>query len=176
MSAARPGLRCPSAARELEAQGIFAEIIDLRGLKPLDQDAVLQSARKTGRLVVVHEAGGLCGIAAEFAALVATNAFSSLRAPVVRLTGPDAPALSSWALEQAAVPRPDAVVHAVLELLGDAPRRAFGTESSEDDRLVGFAPRWVPAHGLRPSPPAGARPPEMPRTLMDSGFSERLRR
>ena len=129
---------CMLSARELEAQGVSAEVIDLRSLKPLDEDAVLQSVRKTGRLVVVHEASGLCGIAAELAALVATKAFSSLRAPVLRLTGPDAPMPSSWVLEQAAVPQPDAVVNAVLGLMGDAPRRALGAQSSEDDRRVGL--------------------------------------
>jgi pyruvate/2-oxoglutarate/acetoin dehydrogenase E1 component len=113
---------CFQATQQLEAQGISAEVIDLRSLKPLDEEAVLQSVRKTGRLVVVHEASGLCGIAAEIAALVATKAFSSLRAPVVRLTGPDAPAPSSWVLEQAAVPKTEAVVEAVENLVG-GPRR-----------------------------------------------------
>jgi pyruvate dehydrogenase E1 component beta subunit len=92
-------------------------VIDLRSLKPLDEAAILTSVRKTGRLIVVHEASGLCGIAAEVAALAATRAFDALRAPVVRLTGPDAPIASSWALEQAAVPQPDAVVRAALGLV-----------------------------------------------------------
>lgn len=109
---------CLQAAEQLRAHGLSAEVIDLRSLKPLDETAVLESLRKTGRLVVVHEASGLCGVAAEIAALAVTQAFDALRAPVVRLTGPDAPAPSSWALEQAAVPRPEAVVGAVLDMLG----------------------------------------------------------
>jgi len=110
------------AARQLQEQHVSAEVIDLRTLKPLDEATVLGSVRKTGRLVVVHEASGLCGIAAEIAALAATKAFDALRAPVVRLTGPDTPAPASWVLEQAAVPQADAVVRAALELVGGAAR------------------------------------------------------
>ena len=108
---------CIQAAQQLESHRISAEVIDLRSLKPLDEDSVLQSVRKTGRLVIVHEASGLCGMAAQLAALAATKAFDALRAPVVRLTGPDAPAASSWALEQAAVPQPEVIVEAALRLL-----------------------------------------------------------
>ncbi|MBS1201954.1 MAG: pyruvate dehydrogenase [Chromatiaceae bacterium] len=108
---------CLKAAEALSAQQVSAEVIDLRSLKPLDEAAILTSVRKTGRLIVVHEASGLCGIAAEVAALAATRAFDALRAPVVRLTGPDAPIASSWVLEQAAVPQPDAVVRAALGLV-----------------------------------------------------------
>lgn len=108
---------CLQAAQQLSERGIAAEVIDLRSLKPLDEDALLASVRKTGRLIIVHEASGLCGLAAELAALAVTKAFAALRAPVVRLTGPDAPSASSWALEQAAVPRAEAVVDAALGLL-----------------------------------------------------------
>jgi pyruvate dehydrogenase E1 component beta subunit len=108
---------CLQAAEQLHAQGIAAEVIDLRGLKPLDEATVLQSVRKTGRLIVVHEASGLCGVAAEIAALAATKAFDALCAPVVRITGPDAPSASSWALEQAVVPQADAIVNAAQHLM-----------------------------------------------------------
>ena len=108
---------CLQAAAQLQESGVSAEVIDLRSLKPLDEDAVLQSVRKTGRLIIVHEASGLCGMAAELAALAVTKAFGALRAPVVRLTGPDAPSASSWALEQAAVPQPQAIVDAARGLL-----------------------------------------------------------
>ena len=111
---------CMQAAEQLQAQGISAEVIDLRSLKPLDETTVLNSVRKTGRLIVVHEASGLCGIAAEIAALAVSQAFDALRAPVVRLTGPDAPSPSSWVLEQAGVPQADAVVRAALDLVGGA--------------------------------------------------------
>ncbi len=119
VSYAKTVATCLQAAEQLQARGVSAEVIDLRSLKPLDEATVLRSLRKTGRLVVVHEASGLCGIAAEIAALAVTRAFDALRAPVVRLTGPDAPAASSWALEQAAVPQPEAVVRAALDLVGE---------------------------------------------------------
>ncbi len=110
---------CEAAATALAEQGVSAEVIDLRTLKPLDRDTVLASVRKTGRLVVVHEASGLCGVAAEVAALAAEHAFVALKAPVRRLTGPDAPAASSWVLEQAAVPTAEAVREAVLGMVGE---------------------------------------------------------
>ena len=109
---------CLQAAEKLAACGVSAEVIDLRTLKPLDEATVLASVRKTGRLAVVHEAGRLCGVGAEIAALVSEQAFDALRAPVLRLTGPDAPAAASWVLEQAAVPQPEAIEQAVLGLVG----------------------------------------------------------
>ncbi len=118
VSYAKPVGHCLQAAEALAAQGVSAEVIDLRTLKPLDEATVLASVRKTGRLVVVHEAGRLCGVGAEVAAIVSEKAFDALRAPVLRLTGPDAPAAASWVLEQAAVPQADAIEKAVLRLVG----------------------------------------------------------
>jgi pyruvate/2-oxoglutarate/acetoin dehydrogenase E1 component len=115
---------CLKAAERLNAQHLSAEVIDLRSLKPLDEATVLQSVRKTGRLVIVHEASGLCGIAAELAAIAATRAFDALRAPVLRLTGPDAPSASSWVLEQAAVPQAEMVAQAILNLMRNTQRTA----------------------------------------------------
>ncbi len=109
---------CMAAADTLATAGIDVEVIDLRSLKPLDEAAILRSVAKTGRLVVVHEASRLCGVGAEIAALVAEKAFSSLRAPVLRLTGPDAPAPASFPLEQAFVPQADAIVAAVRSQMG----------------------------------------------------------
>ena len=110
---------CLAAADALAAQGISAEVLDLRTLKPLDEKAILRSVRKTGRLVVVHEANRLCGIGAEVSAIVSEHAFDALKAPVRRLAGPDAPAASSWVLEQAAVPTADAIRDAVLGMVGE---------------------------------------------------------
>ena len=104
---------CLTAAATLEADGISAEVIDLRSLKPLDETAILASVRKTGRAVVVHEAAGPCGVGAEVAAILSEKAFASLKAPVIRLTGPDAPAAASFPLEQAYVPQADRIVEAV---------------------------------------------------------------
>jgi len=78
------------------------ELIDLRSLKPLDETAILASARKTGKVLVVSEANGLCSLASEVAALVGEEAFAHLDAPVMRLTAPDVPAMPfSPPLEQA---------------------------------------------------------------------------
>jgi acetoin:2,6-dichlorophenolindophenol oxidoreductase subunit beta len=108
---------CLQAAETLAADGVSAEVIDLRTLKPIDEATVLASVRKTGRLVVVHEANRLCGVGAEIAALASEQAFDALKAPVLRVTGPDAPAASSWMLEQAGVPQPQAVCDAVRRLV-----------------------------------------------------------
>ncbi len=107
---------CLQAADALAAEGISAEVIDLRTIKPLDEATVLAAARRTGRVVVVHEASRTCGVGAEIAALVAEHAFDSLKAPLRRVTGPDAPPPASYALEQAFVPSVDAVVEAAHQL------------------------------------------------------------
>src|SRR5512143_1401902 len=78
------------AAEELEAEGISAEVIDLRTLSPMDSYTVISSVRKTGRLVVTHEAPRTLGLGAEIAARVCEEAFTSLLAPVERVTGYDA--------------------------------------------------------------------------------------
>lgn len=109
---------CLAAADTLASRGVSVEVIDLRSLKPWDQDTVLQSVRKTGRLIIVHEASGVCGVAAEVAAVVTSEAFGALKAPVRRLTGPDAPAPASFVLEQAGLPQPETIVEQSLELLG----------------------------------------------------------
>ncbi len=120
VSYAKTVAECLQAAEALAGQGIEAEVIDLRTLKPLDLPTVLASVRKTGRMIVVHEAAGPCGIGAELAAQVAELAFDALKAPVKRLTGPDAPVGSSWVLEQAAVPRAAAIAAAGRALVGEA--------------------------------------------------------
>lgn len=108
---------CLEAAKGLAELGVDAEVIDLRTLKPLDEATILRSVRKTGRLVVVHEAAAPCGVGAEVAAIVSEQAFDALKSPVRRLTGPDAPAPSSWVLEQAGVPQPEAIVRAAAGLV-----------------------------------------------------------
>jgi pyruvate dehydrogenase E1 component beta subunit len=110
---------CLVAAQNLSQRGIEAEVLDLRSLKPLDEAAVLASARGTGRVVVVHEANRMCGVGAEVAALVAERAFRALRAPVTRLGGPDAPSAGSWGLEQVGVPQADAIADAAARLLDE---------------------------------------------------------
>src|SRR5690606_33534152 len=108
---------CLEAAARLAGEGIEAEVIDLRSIKPLDLGTVLDSVRRTGRVVVVHEASRSFGVGAELAALVAEHAFEVLKSRPLRLGGPDAPAAASFPLEQAFVPSADAVRAAAHSLL-----------------------------------------------------------
>lgn len=107
---------CLAAAESLAEAGISAEVVDLRTLKPLDEATILGSVRKTGRAVVVHEANRTCGVGAELAAMLAEQAFASLRGPVVRVASPDVPAPSSWALEQAFLPQADEIARVAINL------------------------------------------------------------
>jgi 2-oxoisovalerate dehydrogenase E1 component beta subunit len=93
---------CLEAAELAAARGISTEVLDLRTLVPLDVEAVLASARRTGRVVIAHEAPRTCGYGAELAALIAEKALTSLQAPVLRVTGYDAP--FPYALEHAYLP------------------------------------------------------------------------
>ncbi|MCU0658879.1 MAG: alpha-ketoacid dehydrogenase subunit beta, partial [Polyangiaceae bacterium] len=79
------------AAQQASAQGVEAEVIDLRTLWPLDIDTLLQSVQKTGRLVVVHEAPRSCGFGAEVVSLISERAFLHLQAPPARVAGWDTP-------------------------------------------------------------------------------------
>ncbi len=108
---------CLTAAEALQERGVSAEVIDLRSLKPLDEETLLASVRKTGRAVVVHEAGGPCAVGAEISAILAEKAFASLKAPVLRVTGPDVPPPASFPLEAAFVPQSDRVIAAAEQLL-----------------------------------------------------------
>lgn len=95
-----------AAADRLAQEGIEAEVLDLRTLKPLDSEAVLATVRKTGKVLIVHSATRLAGVGAEVAALIAEQAFEWLDAPVQRLGGLDTPVPFSPPLEDAY--RPDA--------------------------------------------------------------------
>jgi len=92
------------AAQELSAGGIDAEVIDLRSLKPWDRKTVLASVRKTGRALVADPGWRTAGASAEIAATISEDAFDALRAPVARVTLPDAPAPTSPAEEKAYYP------------------------------------------------------------------------
>ncbi|MCI4353427.1 MAG: alpha-ketoacid dehydrogenase subunit beta [Thermoplasmata archaeon] len=100
------------ACQSLEAEGISAELIDLRTLSPLDTSAVLGSVEKTGRAVVVHEAARFCGYGAEIAAVLAEKAFYSLKAPVARVTGFDTP--FPYALENLYLPNAARIREAIV--------------------------------------------------------------
>lgn len=101
------------AADRLAGEGIDAEVVDLRTLAPLDEDTILASVGKTGRLVVVDECPLRCGIASEIAATVAERGFNLLRAPVTRVTRAQVPVPYSGPLEAAIVPSPDSIAEAV---------------------------------------------------------------
>jgi pyruvate dehydrogenase E1 component beta subunit len=101
------------AAREAEAEGIDCEVLDLRSLQPLDIDAVTSSVRKTGRVVIVHEAARTCGFGAELAALIQERCFLSLEAPIARVTGFDTP--FPYTLENEYLPRAPRILRAVRE-------------------------------------------------------------
>lgn len=88
------------AANSLENEGINVEVIDLRSLKPLDEKLLLASVKKTGRLVVADGGWKRCGVGAEISALVMEKTFRYLKAPVARVSLPDAPAPASPALEK----------------------------------------------------------------------------
>lgn len=89
------------AAEELQAQGIDAEVVDLRTLKPLDGEIIISSVKKTGRLIIADTGWKTGGIGAEIAALVAEKGFEYLKAPIRRVACPDVPTPASYVLEEA---------------------------------------------------------------------------
>lgn len=106
------------AAERLSAKGIEVEVVDPRTLVPLDIESILASVEKTGRLIIVHEACGRCGIGAEIAAQVQEHAFDSLDGPILRVTNPNVPIPFSRTLEGAAFPDVDRIEAAVLQSVG----------------------------------------------------------
>jgi len=113
--------RSMAAAQRLKQQGIGCEVIDLRTIQPLDRDAILTSVKKTGRLVIVHEAVKTGGIGAEIAAMVQEEAFYYLDAPIVRVAAPFSPVPFSKPLEDAYLPDEEAICQAVRQLCPTAP-------------------------------------------------------
>jgi 2-oxoisovalerate dehydrogenase E1 component beta subunit len=104
------------AAARLAQEGIEAEVLDLRTLKPLDEEAILATARKSGKVIVVHSATKLAGMGAEVAALISEQAFEWLDAPLVRLGGLDVPVPFSPPLEDAYRPSAEKIYQAAVEL------------------------------------------------------------
>lgn len=119
------------AVEILAEQGIDAELIDLRSIKPWDCELVCSSVRKTGRVVIVDAAWGCCGVAAEVAATIAGQSLNFLKAPIIRVTLPDVPAPMSASLEKIYYLNVDDVVIAVEKLLSaKEQRRNDGSQSS----------------------------------------------
>jgi len=104
---------CEEAAQKLAEEGIDAEIIDLRTLRPLDIETVLASVRKTNRIVTVEQAWPVCSIGSEIASRVALEAFDYLDAPPTKVTGKDVPMPYAANLEKLALPTVDDVIAAV---------------------------------------------------------------
>jgi 2-oxoisovalerate dehydrogenase E1 component beta subunit len=108
---------CVEASRTLAKEGISAEVLDLRTIRPLDSDAIISSVRKTGKALVVHEDTKMGGIGGEVAAIIAEDAFEYLDGPVVRLAGPEVPAMPfSPPLEATFMPDIDRITDAVSQL------------------------------------------------------------
>lgn len=84
---------CIEAAQALQREGVGVEVLDLRTVRPLDEDTILASVRKTGKALIVHEDTKMFGIGAEVAALIAEHAFEYIDAPIARLAGPEVPAM-----------------------------------------------------------------------------------
>ncbi|MBI4595624.1 MAG: alpha-ketoacid dehydrogenase subunit beta [Candidatus Tectomicrobia bacterium] len=108
---------CLSASEKLANDGIMAEVIDLRTLAPLDKEAIFQSVKKTGKVVIVHEACLTSGFGGEIAALIADEVFDYLDAPVKRVAAPDAPIPFNPILEKKYLPDEDKVVKAVKQIM-----------------------------------------------------------
>lgn len=104
-------------AERLAAEGISVEVIDPRTLVPFDTETVVNSVKKTGRAVVVHEAHKTAGVGAEIAARIMENAFEYLDAPVIRLGAMQCPLPFNLGLENAVVPQPDDIYNAVRRTL-----------------------------------------------------------
>jgi pyruvate dehydrogenase E1 component beta subunit len=108
-----------AAERLASEEEIEAEVIDPRTLRPLDLDTILESVRKTNRVVVVEEGWPHGGVGANMAALIQEQAFDYLDAPIQRVTGADVPMPYSKALEQAAIPHEEHVIKAAVATLRD---------------------------------------------------------
>lgn len=105
------------AERLWKEEGISVEVIDPRTIVPLDKETILNSVRKTGRAVVVHEAHKVCGVGAEIASVIQEEAFPYLDAPVIRLGAKQCPLPFNLGLENAVVPQPDDIYKAVKKSL-----------------------------------------------------------
>jgi 2-oxoisovalerate dehydrogenase E1 component beta subunit len=108
---------CLEAAEAVASEGIDVEVVDLRTLKPLDKVTVVESVKKTGKLLIVHEDNLTGGVGAEVAALVAEEAFEHLDGPIMRLCGPDVPTMPfALTLEDAYMPSTEKVGEAIRKL------------------------------------------------------------
>jgi len=106
-----------AAAQTLAARGISAEVVDLRTLVPLDEATILASVKKTGRLIIAHEACKTGGFGGEIAAVVAEKGFTDLKAPIVRVASKDSPIPQARALARAILMNENDIVAAAVGLV-----------------------------------------------------------
>jgi len=119
------------AAEELARQGVEAEVVDLRTIRPLDEETILASLEKTGHLVAADTSWELCGVVSEVAALAAEKGFRFLKAPVKRIALANCPAPVSLKLEEAFYPKASTIAKAALSTLGYDPGKV-GAIDRED--------------------------------------------
>lgn len=110
-------LEAKTAAEECAKENIDVEIIDPRSLRPLDEELILESVKKTGRLVIADTGWKMCGVSAEISAVVAEKGFDFLKSPIVRITIPESPTPCSSILENAYYPNHKDIVHVVKTLI-----------------------------------------------------------
>ena len=109
--------RALAVAEALGKEGVSVEVVDPRTLRPLDTDTLVKSAKKTGRVVIVHEANVIGGFGGEIAAVLADEAFRSLKAPIKRVGGLEAPVPVSPSMESTVVPTEQRIVEAIRAVL-----------------------------------------------------------
>ena len=104
------------AAEQLEQQGVSCEVIDPRTIRPLDIDTIVESVKKTNRVVVAEESHPICGVGAEISTEIMERAFDYLDAPVKRVSGVDVPMPYAKNLENLAIPDVNRIIAAVREV------------------------------------------------------------
>ncbi|MFV1984928.1 MAG: alpha-ketoacid dehydrogenase subunit beta [Thiohalomonadales bacterium] len=109
---------CLEAAKKLEADGVSAEVLDLRSLKPIDRDAIRRSVEKTHRIVIAEEDEAAVGVGSEIMAVITEDCFYALDSQPVRVYAADVPVPYNHTLEQAAIPDAEDVYHGALKALG----------------------------------------------------------
>lgn len=114
---ARMAVLALQAAEELEKEGISCEVVDLRSLAPLDEATMVESARRTGRVVVVEECWRTCGLGAELSSRIFEQCFDSLLAPVKRVSGLDVPMPYSRKIEAICIPSRESIMQGVRDVL-----------------------------------------------------------
>jgi pyruvate/2-oxoglutarate/acetoin dehydrogenase E1 component len=112
--------RVLEAANVLQAEGISLEVIDPRTISPLDKETILRSVEKTGRLAIVDEAYATCGVAAEISAIVATEAFDQLDAPIVRICTYPAPHTFSPTIDAYLIPSADRITREIRQMMASS--------------------------------------------------------